>query len=105
MLATGEQHTVRDFAARAFRANGITLRWTGEDINEKALDAATGKTAIRVNPKWFRPADVGSLLGDPTKAKTVLGWDPQKTSYTELVRIMAEHDRALARREVMQRGR
>lgn len=105
VLATGEQHTVRDFAARAFRANGITLRWTGEGINEKALDAATGKTVIRVNPKWFRPADVGSLLGDPTKAKTVLGWDPQKTSYTELVRIMAEHDRALARREAMQKGR
>ena len=105
VLATGEQHTVRDFAARAFCANGITLRWTGEGINEKALDAATGKTVIRVNPKWFRPADVGSLLGDPTKAKTVLGWDPQKTSYTELVRIMAEHDRALARREAMQRGR
>ncbi|MDD7646447.1 MAG: GDP-mannose 4,6-dehydratase [Ruminococcus bromii] len=105
VLATGEQHTVRDFAARAFCANGITLRWTGEGINEKALDAATGKTVIRVNPKWFRPADVGRLLGDPTKAKTVLGWDPQKTSYTELVRIMAEHDRALARREAMQRGR
>lgn len=105
VLATGEQHTVRDFAARAFCANGITLRWTGEGINEKALDVSTGKTVIRVNPKWFRPADVGSLLGDPTKAKTVLGWDPQKTSYTELVRIMAEHDRALARREAMQRGR
>lgn len=105
VLATGEQHTVRDFAARAFCANGITLRWTGEGINEKALDVSTGKTVIRINPKWFRPADVGSLLGDPTKAKTVLGWDPQKTSYTELVRIMAEHDRALARREAMQRGR
>ena len=105
VLATGEQHTVRDFAAHAFCANGITLRWTGEGINEKALDVSTGKTVIRVNPKWFRPADVGSLLGDPTKAKTVLGWDPQKTSYTELVRIMAEHDRALARREAMQRGR
>lgn len=105
VLATGEQHTVRDFAARAFCANGITLRWTGEGINEKALDVSTGKTVIRINPKWFRPADVGSLLGDPTKAKTVLGWEPQKTSYTELVRIMAEHDRALARREAMQRGR
>ncbi|WP_328228785.1 GDP-mannose 4,6-dehydratase [Anaeromassilibacillus senegalensis] len=77
----------------------------GDRTMKTALDAATGKTVIRVNPKWFRPADVGSLLGDPTKAKTVLGWDPQKTSYTELVRIMAEHDRALARQEAMQRGR
>ena len=68
-------------------------------LREKGYDAATGKLLVCVNPEWFRPTDVDNLWGDPTKAKTVLGWNPQKTSYEELVRIMAEHDRALARRE------
>lgn len=100
VIATGEQHTVRDFTEKAFAANGITIRWEGEGINEKGYDAETGKMLVCVNPQWFRPTDVDNLWGDPTKAKTVLGWNPQKTSYEELVEIMAKHDRALAKKEV-----
>ncbi len=99
VIATGEQHTVRDFTQKAFAANGITLRWEGLGLEEKGYDAVTGKMLVCVNPAWFRPTDVDNLWGDPTKAKTVLGWNPQKTSYEELVRIMAEHDRALAKKE------
>ncbi len=99
VIATGEQHTVRDFTEKAFAVNGITLRWQGTGLEEKGYDAATGKMLVCVNPQWFRPTDVDNLWGNPTKAKTVLGWNPQKTSYEELIRIMAEHDRMLARRE------
>ena len=99
VIATGEQHTVRDFTEKAFAANGITIRWEGEGINENGYDAETGKMLVCVNPQWFRPTDVDNLWGDPTKAKTVLGWNPQKTSYEELVEIMAKHDRALAKKE------
>lgn len=99
VIATGKQHTVRDFTEKAFAANGITIRWEGEGINEKGYDAETGKMLVCVNPQWFRPTDVDNLWGDPTKAKTVLGWNPQKTSYEELVEIMAKHDRALAKKE------
>ena len=99
VIATGEQHTVRDFTEKAFAANGMTVRWEGTGVDEKGYDAATGKLLVSVNKAWFRPTDVDNLWGDPTKAKTVLGWDPQKTSYPELVKIMAEHDRALAKRE------
>lgn len=99
VIATGVQHTVRDFTEKAFRANEIDIRWEGSGIDEKGYDAKTGKLLICVNPQWFRPTDVDNLLGDPTKAKTVLGWNPQKTPYEELVRIMAEHDRELAKKE------
>ena len=99
VIATGEQHTVRDFTEKAFAANGMTIRWEGEGLDEKGYDAETGKLLVSVNPQWFRPTDVDNLWGDPTKAKTVLGWNPQKTSYEELVRIMAVHDRQLAMRE------
>ena len=99
VIATGEQHTVRDFTEKAFAANGITIRWEGEGIDEKGYDAETGKMLVCVNPQWFRPTDVDNLWGDPTKAKTVLGWNPQKTSYEELVEIMAKHDRTLAKKE------
>lgn len=99
VIATGEQHTVRDFTQKAFAANGIELRFEGEGLEEKGYDVKTGKMLVCVNPEWFRPTDVDNLWGDPTKAKTVLGWNPQKTSYEELVRIMAEHDRELARKE------
>ena len=99
VIATGEQHTVRDFTEKAFAVNGIRIRWEGKGVDEKGYDAQTGKMLVCVNPQWFRPTDVDNLLGDPTKAKTVLGWNPCKTSYTELVRIMAEHDRELAKRE------
>lgn len=99
VIATGVQHTVRDFTEKTFAANGMTIRWEGTGIDEKGYDAATGKMLVCVNPQWFRPTDVDNLWGDPTKAKTVLGWNPQKTSYEELVKIMAKHDRELAKRE------
>ena len=99
VIATGVQHTVRDFTEKAFAVNGIKIRWEGKGTEEKGYDEATGKLLVRVNPKWFRPTDVDNLLGDPAKARTVLGWDPQKTSYEELIRRMALHDRKLAKRE------
>lgn len=99
VIATGEQHTVRDFTERAFAFVGMTIRWEGKGIDEKGYDAKTGKLLVCVNPQWFRPTDVDNLLGDPTKAKTVLGWEPQKTSYAELVSLMARHDLALAEKE------
>ena len=99
VVATGEQHTVRDFTERAFAVNGITLRWEGTGAAEQGIDTATGRVLVTVNEKWLRPTDVDNLWGDPTKARTELGWNPQKTSYEELVRIMAEHDRKLARME------
>ena len=77
----------------------MTIRWEGTGIDEKGYDAATGKMLVCVNSQWFRPTDVDNLCGDPTKAKTVLGWNPQKTSYEELVEIMAKNDRELAKRE------
>ena len=99
VIATGEQHTVRDFTEKAFKANGIDINWVGEGLDEKGYDAKTGKMLVCVNPAWFRPTDVDNLLGDPTKAKTKLGWNPRKTSYEELVNIMAKHDRDLAKQE------
>lgn len=99
VIATGEQHTVRDFTEKAFQANNITVRWEGEGLQERGYDQATGKLLVSVNPAWFRPTDVDNLWGDPTRAKTVLGWNPQKTTYEELVRLMAAHDRKLAKRE------
>ncbi len=99
VIATGVQHTVRDFTERAFAENGMHIRWEGRGLDEKGYDEKTGKMLVCVNPAWFRPTDVDNLLGDPSKAKTVLGWNPQKTSYEELVKKMAEHDRKLAKRQ------
>ena len=99
VIATGEQHTVRDFTERAFKENGITLRWEGEGANERGIDSVSGKVLVTVNAEWLRPTDVDNLWGDPTKAKEVLHWNPQKTSYAELVRLMAAHDRKLAKSE------
>lgn len=99
VIATGEQHTVRDFTEKAFRVNGMEISWEGKGVNERGYDTKTGKMIVCVNPQWFRPTDVDNLLGDPTKAKTVLGWNPQKTGYEQLIRIMAEHDRKLAQKE------
>lgn len=104
VIATGEQHTVRDFTQKAFAAVGIELCFEGEGLNEKGIDIKTGKVLVEVNEAWFRPTDVDNLWGDPTKAKTVLGWNPQKTSYSELVRIMAEHDLELAKQEAKAKG-
>lgn len=92
VIATGEQHSVREFTDRAFREVGINLRWEGEGINERGIDTATGRILVEVDPKYFRPAEVETLLGDPAKAKKLLGWNPSKTSFEELVRIMVRHD-------------
>ena len=99
VIATGVQHTVRDFTKRAFLENGIELRFEGSGLDEKGYDVKTGKMLVCVNPLWFRPTDVDNLLGDPSKARDVLGWNPQKTSYEELIRIMAKHDREIAKAE------
>ena len=99
VIATGEQHTVRDFTEKAFAANGITIPSERTGLEEKGYHAETRKMQESVNPEWFRPTDVDNLWGDPSKAKTVLGWNPQKTTYAELVEIMAKHDRQLAKQE------
>ena len=105
VIATGVQHTVRDFTEKAFAANGITLRFEGQGLEEKGYDEVTGKMLVCVNPAWFRPTDVDNLWGDPTKAKTVLGWNPQSTTYEQLVEIMAKHDRELAKKEKASLGK
>jgi len=92
VIATGENHSVREFVTLAFRFAGIELRWEGHGIDEKGIDTKTGRTLVAVDPRFFRPAEVEQLLGDPTKARTRLGWNPQKTSFTDLVRIMVEND-------------
>ena len=99
VIATGVQHTVREFATLAFAHNGIELEWQGTGIDEKGIDKITGKVLVEVNPAWFRPTDVDNLWGDPTKAKKELGWNPQTTSYEQLCAIMAEHDLQLAKEE------
>ena len=99
VIATGVQHSVREFTEWSFKHAGIELRWEGEGLDEKGYDKATGKMLVCVNPDFYRPTDVVNLWGDPTKAKTVLGWDPQKTSCEELCRIMVEHDLVVAERE------
>ena len=99
VIATGEQHSVREFTQLAFHYNGIELEWKGAGLEEKGIDKATGKVLVEVSPDFFRPTDVVNLWGDPTKARTVLGWNPRKTSYEQLAKIMAEHDRKLAEAE------
>ncbi|MBP3229022.1 MAG: GDP-mannose 4,6-dehydratase [Bacteroidaceae bacterium] len=92
VIATGEYHTVREFATLAFAELGFELEWQGEGVDEKGVDKASGRVLVEVSPKYFRPAEVDQLLGDPTKAKTLLGWNPQKTGFRELIRIMVQHD-------------
>ena len=98
VIATGEYHTVREFCTLAFHEVGIELRWEGEGVDEKGIDQATGKVLVEVDPKYFRPAEVEQLLGDPTKAKTLLGWNPRKTSFEDLVKIMVKHDMKFVRK-------
>lgn len=100
VIATGEMHTVREFATLAFKEVGIELRWKGEGVDEKGIDIATGNILVEVDPKYFRPAEVEQLLGDPTKARTLLGWNPRKTSFEELVSIMTRHDMEKVRRMI-----
>ena len=92
VIATGEYHTVREFTALAFERAGITLEWHGEGLDEKGIDTRTGKVLVEVDQKYFRPTEVEQLLGDPTKAKEKLGWNPRKTSFRELVNIMTDYD-------------
>ncbi len=99
VVATGQTHTVREFATLAFQEMGIQLQWEGEGLNEKGMDKK-GKVLIEVDPKYFRPLEVDCLVGDATKAKKKLGWDPQKTSFHQLVKIMVKHDWELVDREV-----
>lgn len=94
VIATGEYHTVREFTTLAFARAGINLEWSGEGLDEKGIDTATGKILVEVDPKYFRPAEVEQLLGDPTKAKEQLGWNPRQTSFERLVEIMVDHDMA-----------
>ena len=92
VIATGEQHSVREFCTLAFRYAGIDLRWEGSGLEEKGIDAATGKVLVEVDPRFFRPSEVDSLLGDPSKARTRLGWNPRRTKFETLVREMVEYD-------------
>lgn len=92
VVATGEQYSVRDFCTRAFKRAGIELRWEGTGVEEKGVDVSTGKIVVEVSPEFFRPTDVVTLLGNPTKAKEKLGWNPRKTSFDELVNIMVDSD-------------
>lgn len=97
IIATGEYHTVRDFTTRAFARAGINLRWEGSGLDEKGIDTDTGRTLVEVDPRFFRPAEVEQLLGDPSKARTTLGWNPRKTSFQALVDMMVDADMQLAR--------
>lgn len=94
VIATGVQHSVRDFCYQAFKHVGIELEFQGEGLDERGIDKATGKVLIEVSPDFYRPTDVVNLWGDPTKAKAKLGWNPAKTSFEELVRLMVDSDMA-----------
>lgn len=93
VIATGETRTVREFVEAAFRCGGIELLWQGQGVGERGIDRKTGRILVEVSPEFFRPAEVELLLGDPSKAKKLLGWNPTKTPFEQLVRIMVEHDR------------
>ena len=99
VIATGETRTVRDFATFAFKHAGIYLEWEGKGLDEKGIDRKSKKILIEVNPQYFRPTEVDLLLGDPTKARNTLGWNPRKTSFEELVKIMVEHDLNLVKEQ------
>jgi GDPmannose 4,6-dehydratase len=99
VIATGETHTVREFVTLAFKEVGIEILWQGEGINEKGVDKKSGNILIEVDPKYFRPTEVQLLLGDPSKAKTILGWNPTQTNFEELVKIMVKSDIKYVERE------
>ena len=92
VIATGVQHSVREFATLAFHYAGIELEWKGEGLEEKGIDQATGRVLVEVSPDFYRPTDVVNLLGDPSRAREKLGWNPTRTSFEELVRLMVAHD-------------
>ena len=94
VIATGEQHSVREFCYYAFKHVGIELEFTGEGADEKGIDKATGRVLVEVSPDFYRPTDVVNLWGDPSKARKELGWNPQKTTFEQLVKIMVDADMA-----------
>ena len=98
VIATGEYHSVREFTEMAFRAAGLKLTWQGNGIEEKGIETSTGRILVEVDAKYFRPAEVEQLLGDPSKAKRLLGWNPNQTSFEELVNIMVTHDMDFVKR-------
>jgi len=99
VIATGEMHTVREFVELSFKHTGIEIEWVGNGVDEKGINKETGDLIVEVDPKFFRPAEVDQLLGDPTKAKTLLGWNPTKTSFDELVQVMVTKDMEKVRQE------
>ncbi|MCK6684967.1 MAG: GDP-mannose 4,6-dehydratase [Thermoanaerobaculia bacterium] len=99
VVATGDTHTVREFCEKAFARAGVTLQWQGEGVDEKGLDPKTGRVLVEVDPRYFRPTEVDLLLGDPTKARQKLGWQP-RVSFDELIEMMVDADLALAERDV-----
>ena len=99
VIATGDQHSVREFCELAFREAGIELEFRGEGEAEQGIDKATGRVLVEVSPKFYRPTDVVNLWGNPTKARTKLGWNPTKTTFEELVRLMVKHDMELVKNE------
>ena len=103
-MCSSDLHSVREFTTLAFHYAGIELEWQGKGMEEKGVDKATGRVLVEVSKDFYRPTDVINLWGDPTKARTVLGWNPQKTSYEELCRLMAEHDLKLAKKEKLLKG-
>ena len=99
VIATGVQHTVREFCTLAFHYAGIELEWRGEGIDEKGIDRSTGQVLVEVSHDFYRPTDVVNLLGDPGKAKNELGWNPVKTSFEDLVKLMVDYDMELVAKE------
>ena len=98
VIATGKMHSVREFTELAFKEVNIHLQWEGRDVNERGIDMNTGKVVVEIDPKYFRPAEVDQLCGNPTKAQTILGWVPNKTTFEDLVKIMVHHDIALIKK-------
>jgi GDPmannose 4,6-dehydratase len=92
VIATGKMHSVREFCSLAFQQAGISIRWEGKGVEEKGINTATNEVIVEVDPRYFRPTEVEQLLGDATKAKTLLGWNPTKTSFQQLIEIMVRHD-------------
>jgi len=99
VIATGEMHSVREFVELAFMEVGIELRWEGEGVNEKGICQKTGRILVEVDPSYFRPTEVEQLLGDPSKAKTLLGWNPTRTPFEKLISLMVQHDEKLVKHE------
>ena len=104
VIATGEAHSVREFVELAFRSVGTGISWQGQGVDEVGVDIKSGKVLITVDPRYFRPTEVDALLGDSSKARRILGWEP-KVSFNELVQMMVQEDIKLAELDVMVKER